>query len=76
MKNSQYTNQANINCNELVRIQFNEQTINGEVVEIVVLSMMPAAAESLAEAILKTIQQHKQNVENQLKTLNTDKELN
>lgn len=76
MKNSQYTNQAHINCNELVRIQFNEQTINGEVVEIVVLSMLPAAAESLAEAILKTIEQHKQNVESQLKSLNTDRELN
>lgn len=76
MKNSQYSNQVNVSINDIMRLQFNEVTLNNETQEIIVISMIPEAAEALANVIIKTLEQHRKNIEGQKQTLNNDKELN
>lgn len=74
MRNSQYSNQFNININELCRITFNEVRAdagNPEIVaEIVTISLMEDAARVLANAILETLEKHKENQKEALKTTN------
>lgn len=76
MKNSQYSNQVNVSINDIMRLQFNEVTLNNETQEIIVISMIPEAAEALANVIIKTLEQHRKNIEGQKQKLNNDKELN
>lgn len=76
MKNSQYVNQLNVSANDLVRLQFMEVSNNGENIEVIVLSMLPDAAEAFAKVIMQTVEQHKNNIEAQKKVLNSDKDLN
>lgn len=76
MKNSQYVNQINVSINDMCRLQFNEVSLNGETIEVIVLSMHVDAADAFAKAIFQTVEQHKRNAELQKNSLNTDKELN
>jgi hypothetical protein len=76
MKNSQYVNQLNVSANDLVRLQFMEVSNGGENIEVIVLSMLPDAAEVFAKVIIQTVEQHKNNIEVQKKVLNSDKDLN
>lgn len=74
MQNSQYSNQFNIHINELCRITFNEVRGNAEnqevLTEIVTISLMADGAKVLANAILETLEKHKENQKNALKTTN------
>lgn len=76
MKNSQYSNQANVSINELVRIKFNEVSNFGDgeqTHEIITISLAMEDAKVLVEALTNTINAHEQILKNQKEN---NKELN
>jgi len=73
---SQYTNQANVNINDMLRLTFRDTSDGSNFEDIVTLAMHIEFAKIMCNTVMDAIVRHEKNVEMQKQNNDSDKDLN
>ena len=73
---SQYTNQANVGINDMLRLTFRETIDGNSFDDIITLAMHIEFAKIMCNTVMDAITRHEKNIELQKQNNDSDKDLN